>query len=61
MPAREREKVLIGLLELEAISAAPNREHKMVRWPDVEARAKRVFGKKLYPNLVMLEREEEAA
>jgi len=33
---------------------------KRVEWPDVEARAKRIFGSRVLPNLVLLEREEAA-
>ena len=33
---------------------------KQVKWPDVEARAKRIFGDRRLPNLVLLEREERA-
>jgi hypothetical protein len=33
---------------------------KRVKWPDVEARAKRIFGNRILPNLALLEREEEA-
>ena len=29
-----------------------------MNWPDVEARAKRIFGDRVLPNLVLLEREE---
>jgi hypothetical protein len=31
---------------------------KRVKWPDVEARSKRIFGNRVLPNLVLLEREE---
>jgi len=31
-----------------------------VKWPDVEARAKRIFGDRVLPNLVLVEREETA-
>jgi len=34
------------------------RKTKRVRWPDVEARARRIFGERVLPNLVLLEREE---
>jgi hypothetical protein len=32
-----------------------------VTWPDIEARAKRIFGDPVLPNLVLLEREEAAS
>jgi hypothetical protein len=35
------------------------RRTRRVKWPDVEARAKRVFGDRVLPNLVLLERGEE--
>ena len=58
LPAREREKLLFALLRLEP-QKKPNRRSKRVKWPDVEARARRIFGKRTFPNLVLLEREEE--
>jgi hypothetical protein len=30
---------------------------KRVKWPDIEARAKRIFGNRMLPNLVLLDRE----
>ena len=61
LPARERQKFFMALLRLEEDSA-PRRRAKMkrVKWPDVEARAKRIFGDRVLPNLVLLEREEAA-
>jgi len=59
LPAREREKVFSAILALdEEAPASPKKETKRVRWPDVEARAKRIFGDRVLPNLVLLEREE---
>ena len=61
MPAREREKFLRAVLTLEEQS--PERaagKTRRVRWPDVEERARRIFGKRVLPNLVLLEREEAA-
>jgi mRNA-degrading endonuclease RelE of RelBE toxin-antitoxin system len=61
LPLREREKVLKAILALE--ENEPPRQPvktKHVKWPDVEARAKRIFGKRVLPNLVLLERDEEA-
>ena len=60
LPAREREKILLAILALE--EEAPPLPSKgttgRVKWPDVEARAKRIFGNRVLPNLVLLEREE---
>ncbi len=61
LPPRERQKVFKAILALE--QEEPSRlpmKTKPVKWPDVEARAKRIFGKRVLPNLVLLEREEEA-
>ena len=59
LPAREREKVFLAILALEEESpSAQPKQTKRVAWPDVEARAKRIFGDRVLPNLVLLEREE---
>jgi hypothetical protein len=61
LPRRERERILKAILDIEADEATQVRmKTKRVRWPDVEARAKRIFGNRVLPNLVLLEREEEA-
>jgi hypothetical protein len=60
LPAREREKFFLGLLKLEGKPLDGKRKGGRVRWPDVEARARRIFGKRISPNLVLLERQEEA-
>lgn len=57
LPARERELVEM-LLELEEDSTPPPASLQPVQWPDVEARAKRIFGNKIMPNLVLMERGE---
>ena len=59
LPAREREKFLLAVLELERKQDLPKSKGKRIRWPDVEARAKRIFGKRVFPNVVLLEREEQ--
>jgi hypothetical protein len=59
LPAREREKFLLALLKLEAKPRDAKWKGRRVKWPDVEARARRIFGKRVFPNLVMLERQEE--
>ena len=59
LPARDRQKVLVAILALEEEPPAPSRSGtSRVKWPDVEARAKRIFGDRVLPNLVLLEREE---
>lgn len=59
LPARERKKFFQAVLTLEEDEPArtgSGRPH--VNWPDVEARARRIFGDRILPNLVLLEREE---
>ena len=61
LPAREREKCLMAILMLEEETAVqPRGKTKRVTWPDVEARAKRIFGDRVLPNLVLMEREDAA-
>jgi len=61
LPARERQKVFLAVLSLEDEAVAPpRRQAKRVKWPDVEARARRILGGRVLPNLVLLEREESA-
>ncbi len=57
LPARERQKVLMSLFALQDEPARPSAP-KRVRWPDVAARAKRIFGDRVLPNLVLAERDE---
>src|SRR6266853_6877719 len=61
LPPRERQKFVLAVLTLEeeATSGAKGKA-KRVKWPDVEARARRIFGERVLPNLVLLEREEAA-
>jgi hypothetical protein len=61
LPPRERQKLVLAILTLEeeAVSQAKSKA-KRVRWPDVEARARRIFGERVLPNLVLSEREEAA-
>ena len=59
LPTREREKLFLAILALEDEHSAPFRgKTKRVKWPDVEVGAKRIFGERVLPNLVLLEREE---
>ena len=61
LPPRERQKALRAVLALEEEEPARLATNpKRVKWPDVEARAKRILGNRVLPNLVLLEREEEA-
>ena len=61
LPARERERFFLAVLTLEDETASrSNGKDKRVKWPDVEARAKRIFGDRVLPNLVQLERKEAA-
>ena len=58
LPRRERQKFLRAVLALEedqSARLAPSA--KRVKWPDVEARAKRISGNRVLPNLVLLERK----
>jgi hypothetical protein len=58
---RERQKFVLSVLTLEeATTSRSNGRKKHVKWPDVEVRAKRIFGERVFPNLVLLEREEAA-
>ena len=60
LPAHERDKFLLALLRLEAKPSDAKRKGPRVKWPDIEARTKRIFGQRMFPNLVLLERQEEA-
>jgi len=61
LPPRERQKLVLAILTLEEEAASqPTSKKRRVKWPDVEARARRIFGERVMPNLVLLEREEAA-
>jgi hypothetical protein len=61
LPARERRKFVLAVLALEEeTNIVAKGEEKQVKWPDVEARARRIFGERALPNLVLMEREEAA-
>ena len=51
---------MLALLKLEAKFPNVKRKSRPVKWPDIEARAKRIFVERVSPNLVLLERQEEA-
>jgi hypothetical protein len=56
----EREKFVFALLECEqVITRTATGKMRRVKWPDVQARARRIFGKRVFPNLVLLERSEQ--
>lgn len=62
LPAGERRKLVKVILSLEEEdSKAPAAPVKMVKWPDVEARARRIFGSRVHPNLILSEREEASS
>jgi hypothetical protein len=63
LPTRQREHLLREMLAMEEQSRArPSRSRATrVTWPDVEARAKRIVGDRVLPNLVLLERGEETS
>jgi hypothetical protein len=60
LPTRERQRFLLTLLKLEGGLASGKAKNGRVKWLDVEAGAKRIFGDRVLPNLVLLERQEEA-
>jgi len=58
-PLRERRRFLTAVRKLERKKPAkPRTRAKHVTWPDVEERAKRIFGDRVLPNLVLAERDE---
>jgi hypothetical protein len=61
LPSRERQKFVLAVLTLEEdVPPRPPKITRRVKWPNVEARAKRIFGDRVLPNLILLEREEAA-
>jgi hypothetical protein len=58
LPSRERKKLILAIMCLEKAKTASPLPRKRVKWPDVEARARRIFGERKVPNLVLMEREE---
>ena len=61
LPARERRRFVEIILALEEDFTTSSAPAKRVKWPDAEARAKRIFGDRVYPNLVLLERDESSS
>lgn len=63
LPKKQRERLVRGILALDTSvrdKASSERRRARVTWPDVEARAKQIAGNRVLPNLVLLERGEEA-
>ncbi len=62
LPKKQRELLVRGILALETASGenGPSGRRTHVTWPDVEVRARRVVGDRVLPNLVLLDRGEEA-
>jgi hypothetical protein len=61
LPAIERDKVIFAALEMEDGAAPDAPKATRVEWPDVEQRAKQIFGRRVFPNLVLMDRGEETA
>lgn len=57
LPPREREKFFKAAFKLQDKKHKPSRA-KRVKWPDMEARARKIFGDRIMPNPVLLERKE---
>ena len=47
LPARERRRFVEIILEVEEDSTSTPASSQRVQWPDLEARAKRIFGNKV--------------
>ncbi len=61
MPAGQRQEFILAVLSLDTEAESPGKGNReRVKWPDVEARARRIFGDRPLPNLVLLEREGAA-
>ena len=61
LPPVERGELLDAIITLE-LGASPagvgGRQTAQIVWPDVEDRARRTFGERVFPNPILLEREE---
>ena len=62
LPTRQRQRLVREILALDRTRSGRRRRRKTaaVVWPDVEARAKKIVGDRILPNLVLLDRSEEA-
>ncbi len=61
LPVAERGKLLDAIIALEldeAPAAAGTGKTGRLVWPDIEARSRDNFGDRVFPNPVLLEREE---
>ena len=61
LPASDRKKLRSAILALDEKPRRPSPSKRLgehVEWPDIEARAKKIFGDRVFPNLVLMEREE---
>ena len=58
LPARERWRLVEVILQLEEDSTATPTSQRRIKCSDIEARAKRIFGNRILPNLVLMERGE---
>ena len=56
----ERAMLFDVMVEFDKIAVTSAARSRRNRWPDVSKRAVRNTGKKILPNLVLLERDEEA-
>jgi len=61
LPPRERRRFFSRVHDLETASQAPRsgKQKRRIRWPDAAVRRRRIFGDKVFPNLVVLAREQE--
>ena len=61
LPPVERGELLDAIITLE-LGASPagvgGQQTAPIVWPDVEDRARRTFGERVFPNPILLEREE---
>jgi hypothetical protein len=61
LPLRERRKFLRQVIAMEQRGSVGSASRaRRVKWPDVEARARRNSQGRVLPNLVLLEREDAA-
>jgi hypothetical protein len=60
LQTRQRDRLMREMLALQdgPRQLPAGRRRKRVTWPDVEARARRITGNRVLPNLVLLERRE---
>ena len=62
LPTKQRDRLMREILALQRGPRQPpaRRRRMRITWPDVEARARRITGDRVIPNLVLLERGEES-